>query len=199
MLVEAARGVIAWRGLHATTVRDVATAGQVSVGTVTYHFSGMEEVLAGVLESEMEIHSAPIWLRAAAAGTGLAGLTQLIDGLMASDERTLEHWRLWLDFWALAARYPRYSAWQSRVYRDLHRLTEQMLVRGEADGSLVVEDPAAAAVELIALLDGLVVQCYLPDARLTPARARAMLHRHIAEWTGLAGRAPDGDSLPVIT
>jgi AcrR family transcriptional regulator len=187
MLLDAARGVIAERGLHATTIRDVAAAGQVAVGTVTYHFSGIEEVLAGVLESETEAYSAPIWKRAGEAATGLAGLTALIDGLMASDVRTSEHWRLWLDFWALAAHYPQYSSWQSRVYRDLHALVGGLLSRGRSDGSLTVVDAAAQAVELIALLDGLVVQAYLPGSRLTPLQARAMLHRYI-EGTLAAGK-----------
>jgi AcrR family transcriptional regulator len=179
MLLDAARAVIAERGLHATTVRDIAAAGQVAVGTVTYHFSGIEEVLAGVLESETESYSGPIWDRAGRAATGLAGLTALIDGLLASDVRTYEHWKLWLDFWALAAHYPQYSSWQSRVYRDLHALVGELLTRGQRDGSLTVTDAAAQAVELIALLDGLVVQAYLPGSRLTPLRARSMLHQYV--------------------
>src|SRR3954447_13862635 len=95
MLLDAARMVIAERGLHATTVRDIATAGGVAVGTVTYHFSGIDEVLAGVLDNETKEYSAIVWDRAARAATGLAGLTALIDGLMASDDRTREHWKLW--------------------------------------------------------------------------------------------------------
>jgi AcrR family transcriptional regulator len=179
MLLDAARGVIAERGLHATTIRDIAAAGQVAVGTVTYHFSGIEEVLAGVLESETESYSGPIWGRARSSATGLAGLTALIDGLLASDLRTHEHWKLWLDFWALAAHYPQYSSWQSRVYRDLHALVGGLLTRGQLDGSLTVTDAATEAVELIALLDGLVVQAYLPGSRLTPLRARSVLHRYV--------------------
>jgi AcrR family transcriptional regulator len=179
MLLDAARAVIAERGLHATTVRDIAAAGDVAVGTVTYHFSGIEEVLAGVLESETESYSAPIWHRAGTAPTGLAGVTALIDGLIASDVRTHEHWKLWLDFWALAAHYPQYSSWQSRVYRDLHALVAGLLTRGQLDGSLTVADAGAEAVELIALLDGLVVQAYLPGSRLTPLQARRMLHRYV--------------------
>lgn len=191
MLLDAARSVIAERGLHATTVRDIAAAGDVAVGTVTYHFSGIEEVLAGVLESETEAYSAPIWERAAQAATGLEGLTTLIDGLIASGVRAVEHWKLWLDFWALAAHYPQYSDWQSRVYRDLHALVAGLLVRGRTDGSLAVKDPEAEAVELIALLDGLVVQAYLPGSRLTPRRARTMLHRYV-EATLVAPRRAGG-------
>lgn len=180
MLLDAARTVIAERGLHATTIRDIAAAGQVAVGTVTYHFTGIDQVLAGVLESEMDSFSAPVWRRAGEAGDGAAGIAVLIDGLLASDQRTREHWRLWLDFWALAAHFPDYSAWQSRVYRDLHALTAELLARGSADGTLRVSAPADEAIELIAMLDGLVVQSYLPGAALSPKRAREMLHRYVA-------------------
>jgi len=190
MLLDAARAVIAERGLHATTLRDIAAAGGVAVGTVTYHFSGIEEVLAGVLESEMETYSGPIWDRAADAATGRTGLDTLIDGLLASDGRSHQHWKLWLDFWALAAHYPQYSKWQSRVYRDLHRLTAGLLSRGQADGSLSVQNTAAEAVQLIALLDGLVVQSYLPGSRLTPSRARAVLHDY-ARATMTPAALPD--------
>ena len=188
MLLDAARTVIAERGLHATTIRDVAAAGQVAVGTVTYHFTGIDQVLAGVLESEMESFSAPLWRRAGGAGDGATGIAVLIDGLLASDQRTREHWRLWLDFWALAAHFPDYSAWQSRVYRDLHALTAELLARGSADGTLRVSAPADEAIELIAMLDGLVVQSYLPGSPLDPERARLILHRYVASTMATKSR-----------
>jgi AcrR family transcriptional regulator len=179
MLVDAARAVIAERGLHATTVRDVAAAGQVAVGTVTYHFSGIAEVLAGVLESEMAAYSAPLMAAAEQAATGRQGLTLLLDGLLADGDRATEHWKLWLDFWALSAHRADYAAWQHQVYVDLHALTGRLLARGRDDGSLPVSNPDQAAVEIIALLDGLVVQCYLPGARLSPAQGRDLLRLHL--------------------
>ena len=54
------------------------------------------------------------------------------------------------------------------------------MTRGRLDGSLTVADASTEAVELIALLDGLVVQAYLPGSRLTPLQARTMLHRYVA-------------------
>jgi AcrR family transcriptional regulator len=176
MLLDAARTVIAERGLHATTIRDVAAAGEVAVGTVTYHFSGIAEVLAGVLESEMDEWSEPLWAAADAAPDGRTGLSVLLDGLLADGDRAVQHWKLWLDFWALAAHYPQYATWQSQVYLDLHDLAERLLRRGAADGSLVVADPRSAAVQVIALVDGLVVQCYLPEGRLQPAQGRALVN-----------------------
>ncbi|GAA2018672.1 hypothetical protein GCM10009818_35010 [Nakamurella flavida] len=176
MLTEAARGVIAERGLHAVTLRDVAAAGGVAVGTVTYHFQGMADVLAEVLRTEMAEFSAPILARAAQTG-GRAGLDLVIDGLLASDTATHDHWMLWLDFWALAARSPVYAAWQAEVYRDLHALVRACLP-GQGGRN------ADRAVEFVALLDGLVVQCYLPGGPLTPARGRTILRSFLTAMDG---------------
>ncbi|HET8590363.1 MAG TPA: TetR/AcrR family transcriptional regulator [Nakamurella sp.] len=191
MIIAAARDVIAERGLHATTVRDVAGAAQVAVGTVTYHFSGIAEVLAGVLEAEMAEYSAPVMAAARAAPSGAEGLRTLTEGLLATGDRAVQHWKLWLDFWALAAHYPHYSQWQSRVYRDLHALVTELLRRGRSDGSLTVTDAQQQSVEYVAMMDGLVVQGYLPGARLDPDRARDLLHAYAAS-TFAAGSSASG-------
>lgn len=188
MLLDAAREVIAARGLHATTLREVAAAGGVAVGTVTYHFASLAELLAGVVQAEMDSYSAGVTDRARSAPTGRAGLEILIDGLLASGERAGSHWRLWLDFWAVAAHDLAYSAWQSRVYRELHGLVGDLLTRGAADGSLRRVEAGTAAVALVAQLDGLVVQAYRPGSRFSPARARAMMHSYVAD-----GLAPPAD------
>ena len=180
MIISAARDVIATQGLHATTVRDIAAAAGVAVGTVTYHFSGISELLAGVLEAETAAHSAPVMQAAYGAPTGRDGLRLLTDGLLATGDSAVQHWKLWLDFWTLAAHQPHYSRWQSRVYRDLHDLTASLLDRGGADGSLTVRDARRQSVEYIAMMDGLVVQAYLPGARLDPDQAREMLHGYVA-------------------
>jgi AcrR family transcriptional regulator len=197
MIIAAARDVIAERGLHATTVRDIASAGQIAVGTVTYHFSGIAEVLAGVLEAEMADYSAPVMSAATTAATGADGLRILTDGLLATGARPVQHWKLWLDFWALAAHYPHYSQWQSQVYRDLHALVTSLLERGRVDGSLTVLDPLQQAVEYVAMMDGLVVQGYLPGARLDPDRARELLHAYAASTFGSPGGGPAGSSGPL--
>lgn len=178
MIIESARTLIADQGLAATTMRDVARAGDVALGTVTYHFDGIDEVLAGVLAEEMVAFSAPVTSQAVAAVSGAAGLDVLIDGLVGSDDRARQHWRLWLEFWALASHVPRYGEWQSEIYRDLHGLVATLLARGAADGTLRVSDPARQALEFVALLDGLVVQCYLPHPRVPADQVRQMLRAY---------------------
>lgn len=176
LLLQAARSVIAERGLHATTVRDIAAAGDVAVGTVTYHFAGMAEVLAGVIDAEMSAYSAPIMERARAAATGLEALQTITDGLLADGDAARDHWKLWLDFWALSAHDEQYGARQSAIYVDLHALVVEAFTRGRVDGSLPgTADDRSAALAFVALLDGLVVQCYLPQGAITPDIGRRIL------------------------
>lgn len=184
MIIDSARGVIAERGLHATTIRDIASAAGVAVGTVTYHFSGIAEVLAGVLEAEMTQFSADVMSAADSAPTGESGLRILTDGLLATGDRALQHWKLWLDFWTLAAHQAHYAKWQSRVYINLHGLAERLIRRGVADGTLRATDPARQAIEYIAIMDGLVVQAYLPDSRLGPDQARDILQDYVTATFG---------------
>jgi AcrR family transcriptional regulator len=54
MIVEAAREVILRKGLTATGLRDIAAEGDVSVGTVTYHFASVAEILDEVVVLETD-------------------------------------------------------------------------------------------------------------------------------------------------
>ena len=91
LLVEAAREVIAERGLFAVTVRDISEAGGVSAGTVSYHFTGIEEILGEVLKDEMTSFYAPLLASASRGGTAAEELRGLVDGFFSESPRTVQH------------------------------------------------------------------------------------------------------------
>lgn len=182
LIVEAARSVIAERGLFATSIRDIATASDVSLGTVTYHFTGIAEILAEVLNDEMDSFYGPVIAAAKAAPDGRAALREIVDGFIASSTRAREHWVLWLDFWALSAHDPEYASRQSEIYKRWHTDVQAVFERGSADGSLHAtskELEGEAIAEFMAIFDGMASQAYLPGAELRPAEARSRLHRYI--------------------
>jgi len=196
LIVEAARGVIAERGLFATTMRDIALGSEVSLGTVTYHFTGIGEILAEVVQSEMDSFYTPIAEKAAGASDAMTSLRAIVEGFFASDDRTREHWLLWLDFWALATHYPKYSEWQSDVYARWEGDVTRFLEQGEAEGVFHVQNVEREAVMFMALLDGLVVQSYLPGARLTPAQGRDYLYAHVSRALSVTDRPAPRTSPP---
>lgn len=190
LIVEAARSVIAERGLFATSMRDIATAGDVSLGTVTYHFTGIAEILAEVLNGEMDAFYAPVIAASSAAADGRAALREVVDGFIASTPRARQHWVLWLDFWALSAHDPEYARRQAEIYQRWHADVLAIFERGQADGTLptvsALAAPSAgdAATEFMAIFDGMAAQAYLPGADLRPGQARISLHRYIDHLAG---------------
>lgn len=52
LIIEAARVLIADRGLFSASMRDIAQRAEVSLGTVSYHFEGIAELLSEVLHAE---------------------------------------------------------------------------------------------------------------------------------------------------
>jgi len=184
LIVEAARSVIADRGLFATTMRDIAAASEVSLGTVTYHFRGIAEILAEVLDGEMDAFYAPLIATAFAQPDGRAALGALIDGFLASSPRTRQHWVLWLDFWALSAHDGEYARRQAVFYQRWQRDVEAVFECGVADGSLRVEAIDEAVAEFTAVFDGMASKAYLPGAGIRPAEARSRLHRYVDRIPG---------------
>jgi AcrR family transcriptional regulator len=179
LIVEAARAVIAERGLFATTMRDIALASDVSLGTVTYHFASLNDILAEVIQGEMEHFYRPIVARAAEAPDARTALQIVLDEFLASDERTVHHWLLWLDFWALSAHDEHYATRQSQAYAMWRADLGDILSRGLSDGSFTVTELDAAVVEFLALFDGLAAHAYLPGAKFTSAQARQRLYDYV--------------------
>ena len=161
LIVDAAREVIASRGLAATRMRDVASAADVSLGTLTYHFAGVDDLLASVIQTEDLEFLQPVIDRALAAETGRAGLRCLVEGLLNQEPRTREHWVVWMDFWTLANRDSRYGRWQDGAYATWRTLLTNLVARGEADGSLTVTNAELAVTQFMVLTDGVASQAFL--------------------------------------
>ncbi|WP_172832258.1 TetR/AcrR family transcriptional regulator [Nakamurella panacisegetis] len=179
LIVEAARVLIADRGLFAASMRDIAQGAGVSLGTVTYHFTGIAELLAEVLHAEMDDFYRPISARAALEPDGAAALGTIIDGFFADGARTVEHWRLWLDFWTLSAHDQFHADWQVKVYVQWRADIVAILERGRTDGTFEFDDIDVAAMEFMAVFDGWAAQAFLPGGPIGPQRARALLHDYV--------------------
>ncbi len=97
LIVEAAVPLIAERGYASVGVRDVAAAVGVSVGTVTYHFGSVQEILSEAMVLHFEPYYAAMSEAADSAPGATQGLRLMIDTLFTDD--TDRHWRMWFDYW----------------------------------------------------------------------------------------------------
>lgn len=172
-IVSAARSVIVRRGLGATSLRDIAAEADVSMGTVTYHFDGIDEILGEVVIAESTRFYATVIAAADAEPDPRAALRLLTDPLFAEGEDVDAHWRIWTDYWAVISRRPGISEAYATRIRSWERCAARVIARGAASGAFRGVDPAATALKLAAYSDGLATQRAQGVSALTRAVARA--------------------------
>src|SRR5262245_43090091 len=103
IIVDTTIGLLRERGIERLTVRDIAAAANVSVGTITYHFEGVEELLVETVKTAMrqfyESRSAA-WLSERHSPTDR--LRACLDAHFTV--AGLETLRLWVEVWPRAMR-----------------------------------------------------------------------------------------------
>ncbi len=187
LILQAARSVILAKGLPATSVREIALAAGVSSGTVTHHFASIDEILAAVVRAETERVRGELWADASGRGSALEALVALGDGLLSQRREVREYWSLWIDFWARASHDRALARWQSERYRTWRELIRGLVAAGVETGELRALHPDEAAVDIVALIDGLGIQAFFELGHVTPAAARLRLAAAIRERLEPAG------------
>ncbi|MBD8703685.1 TetR family transcriptional regulator C-terminal domain-containing protein [Frigoribacterium sp. CFBP 13712] len=185
-IVEAARGVILREGLGATRLRDIAGEAGVSVGTVTYHFESVAQILNEVVVLETARFYSSIIEAVDAEPDPVAGVRMLIEPLFAATDASDEHWRLWSDYWTAVARKPavaeeyveRIRVWEACLTRTLRRGA------GGVFPSLAVGDASELALKLAAYSDGVATQLAQKAPGLTSELALEWMWVFVEHETG---------------
>ncbi|WP_328504447.1 TetR family transcriptional regulator [Streptomyces sp. NBC_00457] len=193
LIVEAAVPLIAERGYASVGVRDVAAAAGVSVGTVTYHFGSVQEILSEAMVLHIERYYSDLSEAAEQAAGGAEALRLLVDALFTED--TDRHWRMWFQYWNAGASVEggptdeAFARGQAERYEAWHRQIRALAERGVADGEFTGDDLDGFTARFAALADGLALQRLRQAPPLSTADARRHLNRLIE--TELVRRSPE--------
>jgi AcrR family transcriptional regulator len=179
LIVEAAVPLIAERGYASVGVRDVAAAAGVSVGTVTYHFGSVQEILSEAMVLHIERYYAALSEAAAQAAGAAEALRMLVDALFTED--TDRHWRMWFDYWNAGDQDPdqAFARGQAERYEAWHAQIRELAERGVDEGEFSSDDLGGFAVRFAALADGLALQRLRQAPPLSTEDARRHLNRLI--------------------
>ena len=197
MIVEAARGVIAQRGAGATGLRDIAAAADVSVGTVTYHFGSVAEILNEVVVLETERFYGAIVAAVDAEPDVVTGLRMLVEPLFGDTVEVREHWRIWSDYWTAVVRRPEVAAEYAERIRVWEACLVRLVRRGTAAGVFTpAESPEVVALKLAAYSDGVATQIAQGVPDLTNRVALTWMWTFLGHELGVsparvAGTGPD--------
>ena len=186
MIVEAARGVIAQRGAGATGLRDIAAAADVSVGTVTYHFGSVAEILNEVVVLETERFYGAIVAAVDAEPDVVTGLRMLVEPLFGDTVEVREHWRIWSDYWTAVVRRPEVAAEYAERIRVWEACLVRLVRRGTAAGVFTpAESPEVVALKLAAYSDGVATQIAQNAPGLTHAVALTWMWEFLSQQLGV--------------
>jgi DNA-binding transcriptional regulator YbjK len=165
-LIDAAVMVIAEHGVAGATHREIARAADVPLGSMTYHFSSLDEILAEAFTRHAESVAKVFDERLGAARDredAIEAVVQLVSADLLGSERDLV---LSVELYVAAARRPALravtQAWMGRSRRAL----EQHF------------DPTTAR-ELDALIEGLVLHSALSTDPMTPEQMRHAIERFL--------------------
>jgi DNA-binding transcriptional regulator YbjK len=165
-LVDAALTVIAERGVAHTTHREIARVADVPLGSMTYHFASLDEVLAEAFTRHADT-VAGVFDERMAAAHDRASAVEAVVTLVAEDllgpgaDLVLS-----VELYVAAARNPALravtQAWMARSRRALE----------------LHFDPTTAR-EVDALIEGLVLHSALSTDPMTPAQIRHAIERYL--------------------
>lgn len=163
-IVDAAIEVIAEHGVAGTTSRRIAAAADVPLGSVTYHFSGQEELLAQAFTRHAERMS-PLYEAHFDGVADLPGFAEAVTDLIHGDAGApARDWAVAYELYLAALRDPALrsvtEAWMRRSRGVLERFVDPVTARG-----------------VDALIEGMVMHLTLSTATFGRAETRAIVGR----------------------
>lgn len=182
-IVRAALRLVRRVGVYNVTVADVADEAGVSRGILHYHFTSKEEILhEAALLLLVEFGRRALDAVRVAGESTRAQLQAVVDASLNEDE--LGFYATLLEFWSPARRDAIHRVAMAQAYDGWIAFIAGLIRLGQGRGELapLAARPEDLACALVALHDGLMVQCLVRREWMSAARARGIARALIANW-----------------
>jgi TetR/AcrR family transcriptional regulator, regulator of biofilm formation and stress response len=169
-IVDAAIGVIAEHGVAGTTHRLIAAAADVPLGSLTYHFSGLEDLRAQAFQRHAERMSVVYESRFLDVHTHEALIEAITDLIHGDADADADDWAVAYELYLAALRDP-----------ALRTITETWMRASRAVLERFVDPTTARGVD--ALIEGLVMHKTLSTAPVSREQIRVIVARTLGDPT----------------
>ncbi|MGH9293635.1 MAG: TetR/AcrR family transcriptional regulator [Acidimicrobiales bacterium] len=157
LVLEAALGVIAEKGLDDTRMVDIGDAAGMSAGHVMYYFPTKAELLMQALGSSEDRFLAAAEQVARGGGSAAERLLGLVEISVPAAPRE-PAWILWFETWARAPHDPAVARFQQAIEERWVALLAGLIREGQRGGEFRPVDADGFARTLSALVDGLSIR-----------------------------------------
>lgn len=167
--------LIAELGIENVTMRQIAEAAGVSLGTITYHFRTKETLIATALEAGYELPDD--WDQY--KGSPAAQLRRIALSY-AEQSPGNRWWRFWINSVAMSTRSAELQAIQSKRFDKQRRFWIKLLVEGQQAGEIRADIPVEETADrmLVEVHGRIILQLVKPGARMR-SEARAAINKMI--------------------
>ena len=197
-MLRAALDVIAERGFADTRIADIAERIGISPALVIYYFKTKDQLLTEAIRHYEDTWYAEGKRRMDRLETAAERLEEFVAMNMLPDpDPQLEtaNWKLWLDFWAQAARNADVAGVRQKSDERWRTVVVSLVVAGQEAGEFADIDPHPFSIFVNALLDGLTVQIALEDPVVDPVSAYELCMLYIADRLGFQWTPGDRERL----
>ncbi|WP_347353531.1 TetR/AcrR family transcriptional regulator [Intrasporangium sp.] len=173
-ILRAACEVIRDKGINALRVTDVAERAGISTGSVHYYFETKRALTHAAFEWNFDRSLARRQRILTRRASPRERLRAFVDSYLPRDEETTAAWQVWAETWVEALHDPDLRALNERVYGQWRSMITGIIRDGQAEGSIVEQDPVLLANLVVGLVDGLSMQALVGTRHMTWARMHAV-------------------------
>ena len=166
-------------------MREVAAEAGISTGSLTHYFADKREILIATLRASLrQRRRRHRWNE---QSDPIEMLLATLEGAMVLDDDARLHWLVTTSFCAHATGDPRLADEQRDAYREFRTSVVECVRRAQRDGAIDDRhDPEFAAEHLIAIADGIAVQCLFDAESWPPERQREHLRSAMSAYVSAA-------------
>ncbi len=186
-MLHAALDVISERGFADTRIADIAERIGISPALVIYYFKTKDQLLTEAIRHYEDTWYAEGKRRMARLGSAAERIEEFVAmNLLPDPDPDLNgtNWKLWLDFWAQAARNSDVAHVRQKSDERWRDVIVSLVIAGQEAGEFSDIDPHPFSIFVCALLDGLTVQIALDDPVVDPVSAYELSMLYVADRLG---------------
>jgi AcrR family transcriptional regulator len=191
-LIRSTYRLIGERGVHRTSLREIAQRAGMSKGLIPYYFKTKENLILATMRWALSETADRIKRAMAAARAPEEKIVAMVDAIFIEPEANRRFHVAYLDLVGYAARQRRYMELSATFDGIVNSLNADVIRSGAAQGAFAVDDVDEAAMALRALVDGLFLQWLQEDDwRREHARYRDVCKRAALRLLGARPARPD--------
>ncbi|RME93661.1 MAG: TetR/AcrR family transcriptional regulator [Candidatus Hydrogenedentota bacterium] len=159
-ILKAALKVFARKGYHQANVSDIASEAGVSQGTIYHYFSSKEELLINAFEQEeLNLFYNNLTSKVKSCNSATEKLSLLANETSKKLEISRDLLLASVEFWSHIPQNPKIQEKANESFYRMRKAIETILLEGIQNGEFQAVNTEHVASLMIAVFDGLIVQC----------------------------------------